>query len=87
MINNVLNTSNINWRKKKTIPQRNETHKWGTKCGLLCSKYWIRVDSSYFTLSHTSVHGNKRFYFSDISDTPSHIKHAMKQTIEIKVFV
>lgn len=70
----------IKMRKKIKIPERTEQQKAAarTKCGRLYHKLLslkcIMDDESYFTLKHSHINGNDRFYTSDISKTPSSIK-------------
>ena len=51
-----------------------------TKCSRLCrifqNKLCIMNDESYFTLAHTSINGNDRFYTSDFDSTPATVKYS-----------
>lgn len=80
-ISKTLSTKlSISARKKIRIPKRSEQQKEQaqTKCSRLFQKLQGKLciidDESYFTLAHTNINGNGRFYTSDISKTPSNIK-------------
>lgn len=93
-INWALRTKcNISYRKKKKIPARTERQKTDakTKCGRLMRKFrgcdWVLDDESYFTLSHSNIHGNDGYYTSDPETTPSSVKYVTKKKFENKVLV
>ena len=49
------------------------------KCRAMTEKYrgynFIIDDESYFTLSHTTLPGNDRFYSNNVQLTPDHVKY------------
>jgi hypothetical protein len=85
--------TNIRARKKIKIPLRSEKQKADarTKCSrlffILLNLLCIMDDESYFTLAHTSISGNDRFYTSDIKTTPSSVKHAPVSKFPKKLLV
>ena len=44
-------------------------------------------DESYFTLAHTSINGNDRFYTSDFDSTPAMVKYSPTAKYEKKILV
>ena len=93
-VNKILATkSAINCRKKIKIPKRTDIQKGlaRTKCGrlyaLLLNLICIMDDESYFTLSHTNINGNGRFYSSDISQTPASVKYKSVTKFQKKMLV
>jgi len=67
-------------QKKRTRP----------KCRKMAKLYKdedIIDDESYFTLTHSSLAGNDRFYSSDIQKTPDDVKYKFKSKFEPKLLV
>ena len=58
------------------------------KCSTLYRKYngfeWILDDESYFTLSHTTIGTNDKFYSSDLNLTPASVKYRPRKKFEEK---
>ena len=83
----------IKARKKIKIPKRTEQQRAiaRTKCGRLYQMFLRRKcimdDESYFTLQHTSINGNGRFYTSDISKTPPSVKYKQVDKFPKKLLV
>jgi hypothetical protein len=48
---------------------------------------FILDDESYFTLSHTTLAGNDRFYSDNIQKTPEIVKNSYKSKYEEKILV
>ena len=44
-------------------------------------------DESYFTLAHTSINGNDRFYTSDFDSTPASVKYTQTEKFKKKLLV
>ena len=92
-IGRALQKLNIQARKMKRIPQRDERQISEAKrlCGRLYRKFsncsWIIDDESYFTLSHSTIGGNNIFYTSNIDNTPPNVKFSTKKKFEKKVLV
>ena len=61
------------------------------KCRKILEKYrgynFILDDESYFTLSHTTLAGNDRFYSDNIQKTPEIVKNSYKSKYEEKILV
>ena len=61
------------------------------KCGRLYRKYnghfFILDDESYFTLTHSRLTNNDRYYSDSISETPEHLKYVDKTKFEKKLLV
>ena len=80
-------------RKKMKIPMRSEKQKAlaRTKCSRLFQKLQNRTciidDESYFTLAHTSLNGNDRFYTSDVKKTPASVKYQTIQKFQKQMLV
>lgn len=87
------NKTSIRFRKKKVIPNRTEVQKINarTRCGRLYAKFQknlcIMDDESYFTLSHSTINGNRSFYSSDVAQTPADQKYRTKAKFEKKLLV
>ena len=83
----------IRARKKMKIPKRTDQQRAvaRTKCSRLCQIFQndvcIMDDESYFTLAHTSINGNDRFYTSDVDRTPAAVKYAPTAKYEKKMLV
>jgi hypothetical protein len=83
----------IRKRKKIKIPARTEAQKLSIrgKCARLYKKLaenlCIMDDESYFTLKHSSINGNGIFYTSNVSRTPSNVKHTARAKFEQKLLV
>ena len=64
----LLKDLSIDCKTKITIPDRTEqqANDAKTKCRIISEKYinhdWILDDESYFTLSHSTIAGNNKFY-------------------------
>ena len=92
-VNKLLKSMSIDCRRKQLIPDRSEQQAKDAKpkCKILTEKYknreWILDDESYFTLSHSTISGNKFFYSSDVSLTPANVKYATKAKYEDKLLV
>ena len=92
-LNKLLKNISIDCRRKQVIPDRNEQQAKAAKpkCKILMKKYknreWILDDESYFTLSHSTISGNKFFYSSDVSLTPAKVKYSTKAKYEDKLLV
>ena len=75
------------------IPARTDAQKKKARarCNRICpifKKYQVIIDDeSYFTLSHSSINGNRNFYTSDISATPANVKYRPKAKYEQKLLV
>ena len=84
----LLKDLKIKCRTKKTIPDRSleQAVAAKTKCRILSEKYknfqWILDDESYFTLSHSSLSGNRFFYSSDVLKSTSKVKYVKKAKYE-----
>jgi transposase len=48
---------------------------------------WILDDESYFTLGHSSMHGNNSFYSSNLEQTPPSVKYSPRTKYEEKLLV
>ena len=76
------NKTSIRFRKKKVIPNRTEVQKINarTRCGRLYAKFQknlcIMDDESYFTLSHSTINGNRSYL-------TYHLKAFLKSFIKI----
>ena len=63
-----------------TIPDRTDAQigKAKTKCRIPAEKYakyeWVLDDESYFTLGHSSILGNDKFYTKNVNETPASVK-------------
>lgn len=92
-IGRALKKLGVKARKKQRIPHREEHQilKAKTLCGRLFRKFskrsWVIDDESYFTLSHSTIHGNNTFYTSNINNTPPSVKYSTKKKFEKKVLV
>ncbi len=57
----------------------------------MCKNYrntvFVIDDESYFTLDHSSIHGNNSFYTSNINNTPASVKYSKKEKFEKKILV
>ncbi|KAL4473425.1 hypothetical protein ABPG72_012104 [Tetrahymena utriculariae] len=73
---------------KMTIQQQEDAK---SKCDILRKKYrnvdFILDDESYFTLSHTTLSGNDRFYSSDLNLTSHSVKYDFKMKFEPKILL
>jgi transposase len=93
LCNILKNKTNLRFRRKQTIPKRseNQIQLAKPKCGRLMRKFsnhaFILDDESYFTLSHTTIHGNGGFYTNDVSEASPSVKFATKAKFEGKVLV
>ena len=85
--------TSIRARKKIKIPKQTDQQRAvaRTKCSRLCrifkNKFCIMDDESYFTLAHTSINGNDRFYTSDFDITPATVKYSPTAKYEKKHLV
>lgn len=85
--------SEIKSRKKMKIPKRTDNQRAlaRAKCGRLYQKFLklmcVIDDESYFTLAHTSINGNDRFYTSDINMTPASVKYKQVAKFEKSLLV
>ena len=85
--------TNIKCLKKYKKPQMNILQKKQArpKCRRLLKKFadhdFIMDDESYFTLSHTTLSGNSRFYSSNVCKTPDLIKNRYVTKFEPKILV
>jgi hypothetical protein len=85
--------SNIRAYKKYKKPLMTQLQKsqLRPKCRKILEKYrgynFILDDESYFTLSHTTLAGNDRFYSDNIQKTPEIIKNSYKSKYEEKILV
>lgn len=83
----------IRSKKKIKIPKRSDQQRdlARTKCSRLFSKLKNRLciidDEYYFTLAHTSINGNDRFYTSDLKSTPADIKYQPIEKFQKKLLV
>ena len=83
----------IKYRKKKKIPDRNESQLQRIKplCRYLYRNFrnldFILDDESYFTLANTHLPANSGFYTSDMSKTPNDVKYKKQPKFEKKVLV
>ena len=75
------------------IPSRTDQQKIVSraKCGNLYRKNrnisWVLDDESYFTLGHSTIHGNNIFYTSDIAATSASVKYIPVKKFERKMLV
>jgi hypothetical protein len=71
-----------------TVKQLKKTR---PKCRKVIEKFekldFVIDDESYFTLSHSTLPGNDRFYSSDIQKTPRDVKYKFKSKHEKKILV
>ena len=87
-----LKTS-VRARKKIKIPKRSEQQMaWTrTKCSrlyeILKNRKCILDDESYFTLAHTSINGNDRFYTSNVKNTSATVKYRPTEKFPQKLLV
>ena len=85
--------TNIKCLKKYKKPQMTDLQKKlaRPKCRRLLKKFaghdFIIDDESYFTLSHTTLSGNNRFYSSNLRKTPDSIKNRYVTKFEPKILV
>ena len=85
--------TNIKCLKKYKKPQMTVLQKKQArpKCRRLLKKFadhdFIMDDESYFTLSHTTLSGNNRFYSSNVCKTPDLIKNRYVTKFEPKILV
>lgn len=83
----------IHYFKQKVIPKRTEKQisNAKTQCGRLYHQFSQKAcvidDESYFTLSHSTLSGNRGFYSSDKSATPPSQKYQTKTKFEQKLLV
>ncbi|KAL4500830.1 hypothetical protein ABPG72_020064 [Tetrahymena utriculariae] len=79
--------------KKERIPKRTEKQSIESrkKCGEMYKNYktvnWVIDDESYFTLTHSSINGNNRYYTSDKELTPSNVRYSAAAKYQSKVLV
>ena len=80
-ISKILKTkTDIRKRKKCKIPSRPDDQKdqARAKYGRILRKFknhmWVLDDESYFTLSHSTINGNDKFYTNNVHETPASIK-------------
>ena len=75
------------------IPSRTDQQKIVSraKCGNLYRKNrnisWVLDDESYFTLGHSTIHGNNIVYTSDIAATSASVKYIPVKKFERKMLV
>lgn len=85
--------TSIRARKKIKIPKRKPEQKAvaRAKCTRLYNRLRHRKvivdDESYFTLAHTSINGNDRFYTSDIEMTSAEVKYNPEEKFGDKMLV
>lgn len=79
--------------KRQKRPYQTEAQKKSNrpKCRRMYFRYrhddFIIDDESYFTLSHSTIAGNDRFYSDDISKTPCDVKYKYAKKYESKLLV
>ena len=77
----------IRKRKKCKIPLHTDDQKYQAraKCGRILRKFknhvWILDDESYFTLSHSTINGNDKFYTNNVHEAPASIKFSPKKNL------
>jgi hypothetical protein len=92
-INYWLKKIKIKCRKRIKSPKYTQTQAIMAqrKCLWLYRKYrkfdFILDDEKYFTLSNTTIAGNRNFYTSKISECPPEVSHAGKRKFEKKVLL
>ena len=93
-VSNTLKTqTTIQCFTTQTIPDRTEAQRAAArpKCATLLRLYrnveWIMDDESYFTLKHSSIHGNNLYYSSDRSTTPANVKYNKTKKFESQLLV
>ena len=78
-------------KQKKTAMTDIQRKKSRPKCRKLAQKFgkldFLIDDESYFTLSHSTLPGNDRFYSSDIQKTPPAVQYKYKSKYEKKLLV
>ena len=78
-------------RFKKPLMTEKQKKEARPKCRKLLEAYrdvdFVIDDESYFTLSHSNISGNDRFYSSNVATTPESIKNKYKTKFEEKLLV
>ena len=92
-LNYIKKYTNIKCLKKSKKPKMTELQRKAArpKCGRMFLKYgkidFILDDESYFTLSHTTLAGNDRFYSDNLQNTAYEVKNKLQSKFEQKLLV